>query len=143
MTSRNLSPGWLKFIKSLGIEFWLPLPLLGLSFWFVGGWLTEHTLSRPAKNLAQLKTTQPKTTQPDYGKKITLIKVEIYPPQGSQPGFSLVTVRKAENKITTRYTKSELILNTTHIPSVEAEISRKFGISRERLKKKLRYRWER
>ncbi|MCJ8280156.1 MAG: hypothetical protein MJK14_09655 [Rivularia sp. ALOHA_DT_140] len=40
----NLSPQWLKFIKSLGIEFWLPLPILGLSFWFVGGWLTEHAL---------------------------------------------------------------------------------------------------
>ncbi|AFY53562.1 hypothetical protein Riv7116_0987 [Rivularia sp. PCC 7116] len=133
MTSRNLSPGWLKFIKSVGIEFWLPLPLLGLSFWFVGGWLTEQTLSRPSKNLTQLKT-----TQPDYGKKIALIKVEIYP----QQGISLVTVKKAENKISTRYTKSQIILNTTHIPSVEAKISNELGISRERLRNKLRYRWE-
>ncbi|MEM1393227.1 MAG: hypothetical protein AAF316_12945 [Cyanobacteria bacterium P01_A01_bin.80] len=134
MTSRNLSPGWLKFIKSLGIEFWLPLPILGLSFWFIGGWLTEYTLLRPSKNLTELKT-----TQPNYGQKITLIKVEIYP----QRGVSLVTVKKAENKISTRYTKSEIILNTTHIPSVEAEISNQLGISRERLRNKLRYQWER
>ena len=139
MTSRNRSPRWLKFIKSLGIEFWLPLPILGLSFWFVGGWLTEHTLSRPTKNLTQLKTTQPKTTQPDYGKRIAHIKVEIYP----QQGISLVTVKKVENKISTRYTKSKIILNTTDKPTVEAEISNEFGISRELLRQKLRYRRER
>ncbi|MEL6166851.1 MAG: hypothetical protein AAFR37_25015 [Cyanobacteria bacterium J06628_3] len=134
MNSRNLSPGWLKFIKSLGVEFWLPLPLLGLSFWFVGALLTEHTLSRPSQNLSQLKT-----TQPDYGKKIALVKVEIY----RQQGISLVTVKKVENKVSTRYTKSKIILNTTNIPSVEAEISKELGISRERLRNKLRYRWER
>ena len=129
---RNLSPQWLKFLKSLGIEFWLPLPLLGLSFWFVGGLLTENTLSRSRNNDA----VNLQATQPDYSYGIASIKVEIYPTKG----FSLVTVKKAINKRRTTYTKSEIILNTTNILSVEAEISNQLGISREKVRKMMRYR---
>ncbi len=132
MTSRNLSPQWLKFLKSLGIEFWLPLPLLGLSFWFVGGWLTENTLSRSHNNgVVNLQA-----TQPNYNYGIISIKVEIYP----KKGFSLVTVNKAINQRITTYTKSDIILNTTDIPSVEEEISKQLGISREKVRKMMRYR---
>ncbi|MEO0685541.1 MAG: hypothetical protein AAFY76_10995 [Cyanobacteria bacterium J06649_11] len=105
----NLSPQWLKFIKSLGIEFWLPLPILGLSFWFVGGWLTEHALYRTSNNAALLKT-----TQPNYAKSIALIQVQI----NHQQGISLVTVKKRINRLTTTYTKSEIVLETTDAPSV-------------------------
>ncbi len=131
MTSKNLSPQWLKFLKSLGIEFWLPLPLLALSFWFVGGWLTEKTLSTYNNDAVKLQA-----IQPDYGYGIASIKVEIYP----NKGISLVTVKKAINQIITKYEKSEIILNTTDILSVEARISNELGISREKVRKMMRYR---
>lgn len=131
MTSKNLSPQWLKFLKSLGIEFWLPLPLLALSFWFVGGWLTEKTLSTYNNDAVKLQA-----IQPDYGYGIASIKVEIYP----NKGISLVTVKKAINQIITKYEKSEIILNTTDILSVEARISNELGISRGKVRKMMRYR---
>ncbi|MGB6299659.1 MAG: hypothetical protein WBF90_26265 [Rivularia sp. (in: cyanobacteria)] len=128
----RLSPQWLKFLKSLGIEFWLPLPLLGLSFWFVGGWLTENTLNRMRNDDAvNLQATQPDS---DYG--IVSIKVEIYPAKG----FSLVTVKKAISKRTITDTKSEIYLDKTDILSVEAEISNQLGMSREKVRKIMRYR---
>ncbi len=129
MTSRNLSPQWLKFLKSLGIEFWLPLPLLGISFWFGGGLLTERTLTGSSNKVVELQT-----TQPDYGKRIAFIKVEIYP----KKGISLVTVTKL-NKV---YRQSEIIFATTHIPSVEAAIAKELGLPPEQIKNKMRYRLE-
>jgi biotin operon repressor len=133
MTSKNLSPQWLKFLKSLGIEFWLPLPLLGLSFWFVGGWLTEKTLSSYNNN----DVVNLQAIQPNYGYGIASIKVDIYP----NKGISLVTVKKAiKNQIITKYEKYEIILKTTDILSVEAEISKELGISRQKVRKMMRYR---
>ncbi|MBV6622887.1 MAG: hypothetical protein KI793_08040 [Rivularia sp. (in: Bacteria)] len=133
MTSRNLSPRWLKFLKSLGIEFWLPLPLLGLGFWVVGGWLTEQTLTNSYNN----NVLPLQTTQQDYRYGIVSIKVKIYPDKG----ISLVTVKKAINQIiATKYEKSEILLNATDIPSVEAEISNELGISRAKVRRMMRYR---
>ncbi|MEN9205563.1 MAG: hypothetical protein Q6K70_07135 [Thermostichales cyanobacterium DRC_bins_46] len=34
-------------LKKMGIEFWLPLPLVGLGFWLGGQWITHQALSRP------------------------------------------------------------------------------------------------
>ncbi|MGF1673202.1 MAG: hypothetical protein ACFCUV_05860 [Rivularia sp. (in: cyanobacteria)] len=129
MTSRNLSPQWLKFLKSLGIEFWLPLPILGISFWVVGGWLTQHSLTSPSKNMIELQT-----TQPDYDKKIAFIKVEIYP----KKGISSVKIMRL-SKV---YKQSEIILATTHIPHLEATIGAELGLSPEQVRKKMRYRRE-
>ncbi|MEO1559033.1 MAG: hypothetical protein AAFS12_05150, partial [Cyanobacteria bacterium J06632_19] len=92
MTSRNLSPQWLKFLKSLGIEFWLPLPLLGLSFWFVGGWLTEKTLNSSYNNNAL----QLQASQANYAYGIASIKVDIYP----EKGVSLVRIKKLRRTYT-------------------------------------------
>ncbi len=129
MTSRNLSPQWLKFLKSLGIEFWLPLPLLGISFWFVGGWLTQYSLTTPSQNIIELQT-----TQPNYDKKIALIKVEIYP----KKGISLVKVMKLSKVY--RQSESQIILATTKIPDLERAIANELGLSPEQVKQKMRYR---
>ena len=133
MNSRNLTPQWLNFLKSLGIEFWLPLPILGLSFWFIGGWLTDRTLIRSSTANIELQAIQPdKSSAYDYG--IALIKVKIYPAKG----FSVVKVKKQS----TTYTVSEIVLNTTHIPSLEAAISDELGLSPEQLRNKVRFRRE-
>ncbi|MEM9923219.1 MAG: hypothetical protein AAF915_05605 [Cyanobacteria bacterium P01_D01_bin.50] len=129
MNSRNLSPQWLQFLKSLGIEFWLPLPLLGLSFWFIGGWLTEHTLIRSSGSEIELQAIQPKTS-PAYNYGIASIKVNIYP----QKGISVVKIKK----LSRTYTQSEIRLTTTHIPHLEAAIARELGLSRSQVKKMMR-----
>lgn len=128
MASTNLSSQWLKFLKSLGTEFWLPLPLLGLSFWFVGGWLTQRTLNSSYSNDA----VQLQANQPEYGYGIASIKVEIYP----EKGISLVKIKK----LTRTYNQSKMILTTTNIPSVEAAIADRVGLPREQIRKMMRYR---
>jgi hypothetical protein len=129
MTSRNLSPQWLQFLKSLGIEFWLPLPLLGLSFWLIGGWLTEQTLSSShSNNVVQLQA-----TQPNY-EYIASIKVDIYP----KKGISLVKINRL--KLSRTYTESKMILTTTRIADLEAAISAELGIPPEKVRKIMRYR---
>ncbi len=117
----------LKFLKLLGIEYWVPLPILGLSFWCVGGWITEKTLTSSDKNPVQLQA-----NQPDYGFGIASIKVEIYP----EKGISLVKIKK----LSRTYTESEMILTTTHIPDLEAAIANELRLSRQKVRKMMRYR---
>ncbi|MGB3755508.1 MAG: hypothetical protein WBA07_03945 [Rivularia sp. (in: cyanobacteria)] len=124
---KNLSPQWLKFLKSLGIEFWLPLPLLALSFWFVGGWLTEKTLSSYNNDVVKLQA-----TQPEYQYGIASIKVEIYP----KKGISLVRIKK----LSRTYSESRMVLKTIDIPLVETAIGAELGMSREKVRKMMRYR---
>lgn len=31
-------------LRSLGLEFWLPLPIVGLLFWAVSGWISDRQL---------------------------------------------------------------------------------------------------
>ncbi len=124
---KNLSPQWLKFLKSLGIEFWLPLPLLALSFWFVGGWLTEKTLSSYNNDVVKLQA-----TQPEYQYGIASIKVEIYP----KKGISLVRIKK----LSRAYSESRMVLETIDIPLVETAIGAELGMSREKVRKMMRYR---
>lgn len=35
---------WLRFLGSLGVEFWLPLPLIGLVFWLIIQFITAQNL---------------------------------------------------------------------------------------------------
>ena len=128
MISRNLSPQWLKFLKSLGIEFWLPLPLLGLSFWFVGGWLTQQNLMHSPDIEVELQAIQPKKSSNndavyDYGVASIEVKID------SHRGISLVKVLKRTVK------KSEFILLTTDFDTLETEISAELGLPREEVKK--------
>ncbi len=44
-------PSW----RSLGIELWWPLPLLGITFWLGGGWLTNWVLSQPYGTMDRLQ----------------------------------------------------------------------------------------
>lgn len=48
-----LQPRWLQVLYRLGLEFWLPLPLLGLGFWTGGGLVSDQVLSHsnPAAQL--------------------------------------------------------------------------------------------
>lgn len=38
-----------QWLHRLGWEFWLPLPLIAVLFWFAGTAVTQHTLRRPVE----------------------------------------------------------------------------------------------
>lgn len=41
-----IQPRWFQVMRSLGLEFWLPLPLLGLAFWIGSGFVMDAMLRR-------------------------------------------------------------------------------------------------
>ncbi|MGL5197050.1 MAG: hypothetical protein ACRC8Y_25965, partial [Chroococcales cyanobacterium] len=36
---------WFKLLQSLGLEFWLPIPLVGVIFWGGSSWTADRVLS--------------------------------------------------------------------------------------------------
>jgi len=75
-------PQLLQTLYSLGLEFWLPLPLLGLAFWWGGGLLTDRMLSRSYDPMIQLQADTQMEGQPP--KTVISINVEIKRRQGFQ-----------------------------------------------------------
>lgn len=120
---------WLQALYSLGLEFWLPLPLLGLFFWVGGGLLTEQMLSRSYSSADHLQSD--KKLEVQRSKTVLLIKVEI----NSRQGFSRVKVKTANSALK----ELEFEFPVTQFVQVEAAIGRELGLSDEYVRKLVRY----
>lgn len=59
-----LPPQFLQALYNLGLEFWLPLPLLGFGFWVGGSLLTDAMLSQPSQPRLQLQLSTPTPSPP-------------------------------------------------------------------------------
>ena len=118
----------MQFLRSLGLEFWLPLPLLGLDFWGVTGLVTEQSLEYSNQFTESFQITA-KQAQPSS--KILLIKVIV----DRDRNVSLVKVTRA----TPAYQMQEYELATTESEQVETAISQKLGLSPEEVRQRLRY----
>ena len=119
---------WWQFLRFLGFEFWLPLPLLGLAFWVVSGLVTEHSLKFSNQSVESFKIT-PDKAQPSN--KILFIKVTV----DRSRDISQVKVKQA----TQVYQKQEFELATTKLEQVETAISQKLGLPPEQVRPLLRY----
>lgn len=124
-----LRPRWLQALHCIGLELWLPLPLLGLLFWVGGGWVTEQMLSRSYDTKNQLQADMQLTGQPS--KKVLSIKVAIKRHQG----FSQVKVRTANSALK----ELEFEFPFTEFSQVEAAIAQELGLSAEHVRKLVRY----
>lgn len=124
-------PQWLQFLSSLGLEFWLPLPILGLCLWIVSGWLVDRNLNRPSQTMRELQITQNSQPSPE---KVLSIKVII----DRDRSISLVKVKQ----VTSIFQRQEFQLSTTQLNRVEAEIGQKLGLSVEQVKQLVRYQVE-
>lgn len=120
---------WLQALKSLGLEFWLPLPLLGIAFWIGGGLVTDRILSRSYDTTSVLQANTQLKGQP--GKVVLLIKVDIKYSQG----LSKVKVRTANSALK----QLEFEFPVTKVSQIEAAISRELGLSPELVRKLVRY----
>jgi uncharacterized protein YneF (UPF0154 family) len=120
---------WLQALKSLGLEFWLPLPLLGLVFWIGGGLVTDRILSRSYYTKDQLKVNPPLQRQPV--KVVLAIKVEI----NYSRGFSRVKVKTANSALK----QLEFEFPLTETLAIEAAISRELGLSSEQVRELVHY----
>ena len=123
------SPRWLQKLHSLGLEFWLPLPLLGIAFWVAGGILTDKVLSRPYGTVDKLQA----DTQLEVQLSVTVlvIKAEIK----KSEGFTRVQVKTTDSALK----KLEFEFPVTDLSGVEAMIAQELKLSREDVRKLVRY----
>ena len=120
---------WLRTIKSLGLEFWLPLPLLGVLFWVGGGLLTDYLLSRSYYNKDKLQVNTQIKKNP--AKVVLAIQVKI----NYNKGISKVKVRTANS--TLKQLNFEFYV--TEVSQIEAAISRELGLTLEQVRQLVRY----
>lgn len=120
---------WLRTIKSLGLEFWLPLPLLGVLFWVGGGLLTDYLLSRSYYNKDKLQVNTQIKRNP--AKAVLAIQVKI----NYNKGISKVKVRTANS--TLKQLNFEFYV--TEVSQIEAAISRELGLTLEQVRQLVRY----
>lgn len=120
---------WLKTIKNLGLEFWLPLPILGILFWMCGGLATNYILSRSYYNNDHLQV-NPKIKEKS-AKFVLAIKVEI----NYKLGVSKVKVKTANSTLK----QLEFEFFVTDFSQIEAALSRELGLSVEQVRQLVRY----
>lgn len=124
-----VSPRWLQALYSLGLEFWLPLPLLGFAFWFGGGLVTDQVLSRTYGTAAQLSAAT--QLEVHLSVNVVIIKAEI----DKKQGFTKVEVKTTDSVLK----KLEYQFQVTEFSMVEAMIAQELGLSRENVRKLVRY----
>ena len=122
-------PRWLQALRPLLLEFWLPLPLLGIIFWLGGNFVTSQVLSRPYSTVSKLQA----DTQQEVQLSVTVlvIKAEIK----RSEGVTQVEVKTADPQLK----KLEFEFPVTQASQLETAIAQKLGLSREDVKKLVRY----
>lgn len=107
----------------------LPLPLLGIAFWFGGELVTKQVLARPYGTLDKLQAdTQ---IQVQLSVTVLVIKAEIEKDQG----LTNVEVKTANSAVK----KLEFEFPVTEVNKVEAMIAQELKLSREDVRKLVRY----
>ncbi len=125
-------PRWQQILHSLWLEFWLPLPLLGALFWLGGSFIKDRVLSRPYTTVSTLQADTER--QIKLSVTVLLIKAKI---QKSE-GITEVEIKAADSTLK----KLEFAFPTTEFAQVEANIAMKLGLSREDVRKLVRYQIE-
>lgn len=127
-----LQSRWLQKLYSLGLELWLPLPLLGLVFWVWGGLLTDRILSHSYSTKRQLQADMQFAGKPTT--TVLFIEVEIKRHQGS----AIVKVKTANSALK----ELQFEFPVTELSQVEAAISQELGLSPYHVRKIVRYQLE-
>ncbi|XHX79595.1 MAG: hypothetical protein RBJ76_06670 [Stenomitos frigidus ULC029] len=123
---------WTQVWHSLGLEFWLVLPLLGLGFWLSSGLLTDRMLARSNRTTVYLQGDRQSSKQlPRTVESITVIVK-------AQQNLSIVTIETANSAL--KQLKFEF--PTTEPAQIEATISRELGLPRDRVRSLVHYRAE-
>lgn len=123
------SPRWLQSLRPLWLEFWLPLPLLGIVFWCGGNFVTRQVLSRPYSTVNKLQV----DTQQQVQLSVTVLVIEAQ--MKRREGITRVAVKTTDPQLN----KLEFEFPVTEVSQVEATIARKLGLSREDVRKLARY----
>lgn len=126
-----LPPRLLQGLYSLGLEFWVPLPLLGLVFWIGSGLVTTQMLNHSYNPKTYLRADMQLQGR---SKTVVLIKVEIKKNQG----FSKVKVKTVNSALK----QMEFQFSVTESSQIEAAIAQQLGLPTEYVKTIVRYQIE-
>jgi CYTH domain-containing protein len=119
---------WLRFLGSLGVEFWLPLPLIGLFFWLIIQFITAQNLRLSNYSDRQLEVNQ---NQPSPTGQILSIKVRV----DRQSNSSQVQVQQTTSVIQ----KQEFKIPITESERLEIAIAKKLNLSVEQVRELIYY----
>lgn len=119
---------WLRFLGSLGIEFWLPLPLVGLVFWLIIQFITAQNLHLSNYSDRKLEVNQ---NQPSPSGQILSIKVKV----DRQSNSSQIQVQQATSVIQ----KQEFKIPITKSDQLEIAIAKKLNLSVEQVRELIYY----
>jgi hypothetical protein len=118
----------LRFFSSLGLEFWLLLPLVGLGFWLTIRCISDRNLHLSSYSDRQLEIAQ--NRQPS-SERILSIKVTVDRTSNS----SRVRIKQT----TSVFQKQEFQLATTQFDRLETAIAQKLNLSVEQVRQLIRY----
>ncbi|WP_017314436.1 hypothetical protein [Mastigocladopsis repens] len=124
-----LQSRWIKILRSLGLEFWLPLPLLGLAFWVGGGVVMDGILSRSGQSTNPLKVETLSVKQP------RTIVLSIIAEIKKHQGVSRVRVKTASKTLK----ELEFEFPVTELSQLEAAISQELRLPIDDVRKLMRY----
>ncbi len=123
------SPRWWQALRPLWLEFWLPLPLLGIIFWLGGSFVTNQVLSRPYSTVTKLQADTQQQVQ--LSVTVLVIKAQIE----RSEGLTKVEVKTADPELK----KLEFEFPVTQVNQVEAMVAQKLRLPREDVRKLVRY----
>lgn len=123
---------WQKIVYSWGLEFWLPLPLIGLIFWLGTGWTTAIVLGE-SPQIEQLFVQKQSLPEVEVSLKVQLIAIEakIY----ADRSYTKVDIDVNSPNLK----ELEYEFPVTEISEVEAEISQALNLSTSQLRTRVRY----
>lgn len=124
---------WFQVLRSLGLEFWLPLPLLGLMFWLSSGFVMDRVLQRSTGSVKYLQADTRKQSARTV-LPIVSITAAIDPQQG-RSNVRIETTNSALKALTFEFP-------VTDPDQVETAISQELGLPPERVKSLIRYQFQ-
>lgn len=123
-----MSRHWLQSLRSLGLKFWLSLPLLGLGFWGASHWMMRHLLSQSDTVIADFQLEEYRETP---SQQVLSIKVHL----DRQQEISRVKVKT--DRIISEEQRFEIA--TTNLRQLEATIADRLNLSPEQVRALVRY----
>lgn len=116
-------------LQSLGVEFWLPLPLLAGTFWLSCSLMTAEVLSRPYSTKDKLQADT--ELEVHLSVSVSMIKAVTYRAEG----VTQVEVQTTESSLK----KLEFVFPVTDPTQIETTIAQELGLSRQDVRKLVRY----
>lgn len=118
-----------ELLQGLGLEFWLPIPLLALMFWLSCGLVADRVLSRAYQAKDKLQA----DTQLEVHLSVDLSSIQaVIDPQA---GITQVEVQTSESILK----KLEFEFPITDPNQLESTIAQELGLSRQTVRKLVRY----